>query len=255
MVGGPDRDTFCLGIWRRIWQDRHPEDNPWELYNLNEDYSQAHSVAAQNPEKLKELIALFDSEARRNNVYPLTPSGSPLPTPYDGATTFVYHAGVERIPAASAPRLTGRAHRITADVEIPESGAEGVILAQGGVLGGYTLYIKDNRVVYEVNASGNRAGSISSARLSPGKAHIVVEFVPGKVTPRPGLIAGRSPSPGVAKLSVNDQPAGETQIAAFGVYYFETLDVGSDLGSPVSPGYASPFRFTGKIETVRVDLQ
>jgi arylsulfatase A-like enzyme len=237
------------------WLDRRPENNPWELYNLNEDYSQAHDLAARYPEKLKELEQLFDSEARRNNVYPLTPFGSPLPTPYDGATSFVYHAGVERIPAASAPRLTGRAHRITADVEIPAGGAEGVILAQGGVLGGYTLFVKNSRVTYAVNASGNRAGSVVSAPLDPGKAHIVLEFTPDKVVPRPGLIAGRSPSPGVAKLSVNGKPAGETKVVAFGVYYFETLDVGADLGSPVSPDYTSPFRFTGKIESVRVDLQ
>jgi arylsulfatase len=237
------------------WLDRLPENNPWELYNLDADYSQAHDLAAQNPEKLKELVQLFDSEARRNNVYPLTPSGSPMPTPYDGATTFVYHPGVERIPAASAPRLTGRAHRITADVEIPAGGAEGVILAQGGVLGGYTLYIKNGRVIYEVNASGNRAGSISSGPLEPGKAHIVLEFMPDSVETKPGLITARRPSPGVARLSVNGKPAGETKIAVFGVYYFETLDVGSDLGSAVSPDYTSPFRFTGKIDTVKVDLQ
>ncbi len=237
------------------WDDRKPEDNPWELYNLTADYSQAHDLAQQNPEKLKELVALFDSEARRNNVYPLTPNRTPLPTPYDGATTFVYHAGVDRIQSASAPRLTGRAHRITADVEIPAGGAEGVILAQGGVLGGYTLYVKNGRVVYEVNASGNRAGSvISSAPLAAGKAHIVLEFTPDSVAARPGLIVGRMPSPGVAKLSINGKAAGETKIAVFGLNNFETLDVGSDLGSAVSPEYTSPFRFTGNIEVVQVDL-
>jgi arylsulfatase len=122
-------------------------------------------------------------------------------------------------------------------------------------LGGYTLFVKNGRAIYEVNASGNRAGSVVSEPLAPGKAHIVVEFTPDKVAARPGLIAGRSPSPGIAKLSVNGKAAGETKVAAFGVYYFETMDVGSDLGSPVSPDYTSPFRFTGKIETVRVDLQ
>jgi arylsulfatase len=129
-------------------------------------------------------------------------------------------------------------------------------LAQGGVLGGYSLFIKEGHVVYAVNAAGNRAGSVVSAEpLGAGKAHIVLEFTPEKVTPRPGLIAGRNPSPGVARLSVNGKSAGETQVSAFGVYYFETLDVGCDLGSPVSPDYASPFRFTGKIETVKVELQ
>jgi arylsulfatase len=237
------------------WLDRKPEDNPWELYNLNEDYSQAHDLAAKNPDKLKEMEQLFDSEARRNNVYPLTPYRSLPPTPYGDATSFVYYPGVDRIPAASAPRLTGRAHRITADVEIPEGTTEGVIIAQGGVLGGFTLFVKDGRVTYEVNASGNNAGSVvASEPLAAGRAHIVLEFTPDTVANRPGLIAGRAPSPGVAKLWVNGKAAGETRIAVLGVNNFETLDVGSDLGSPVSKAYSSPFRFTGKIETVRVEL-
>jgi len=159
------------------------------------------------------LEQLFDSEARRNNVYPLTPLRSIMPTPYDGATSFVYRPGVERIPAASAPGLNGRAYRITADVEIPAGGAEGVILAQGGMLGGYTLFVRNGKVTYEVNASGNRAGSLQSS-LEPGKAHIVLEFTPDKVDAKPGIVTGRTSSPGVAKLSVNGKSAGEVRIAA-----------------------------------------
>ena len=153
----------------------------------------------------------------------------------------MYRAGVERIPAASAPRLTGRAHRITADIEIPAGGAEGVILAQGGVLGGYSLFVKNGRVTYAVNASGNVASSLASEPLEPGKAHIILEFTPDQVVARRRLGSpGAVPSPGVAKLYVNGKAAGETKIAAFGVYYFETLDVGEDLGSPVSSDYTEP---------------
>jgi arylsulfatase len=141
-------------------------------------------------------------------------------------------------------------------VDIPDGGAEGVIIAQGGVLGGFTLFVKNGHVAYEVNASGNRAGSIiSSETLQPGTAHIVLEFTPDAVESKPGLVNARRSTPGNAKLFVNGKPAGEARILAFGVPYFETLDVGSDLGSPVSPDYASPFRFTGKIETVKVDLK
>ncbi|MGA3078881.1 MAG: arylsulfatase [Bryobacteraceae bacterium] len=246
------------------WEQHSPEQNPWELYNLNEDYSQAHDLAAQNPEKLKELQQLFDSEARRNNVYPLVPHRALPPAPGGGQTSFVYHAGVQRIPTSSAPRVVGHAHRITADLDVPAGGAEGVILAQGGRYGGYTLYVKDGRVTYEVNAFGNRSGIIVSSKpLEAGKAHIVVDFVPDESKPSKEPVPGgvgqgaqvRPVGPGFAHLSINGEPAGETPIAIFGGYYYETFDIGSDLGTPVSSSYASPFPFNGKIDAVRVDIR
>jgi arylsulfatase A-like enzyme len=245
------------------WEQHSPENNPWELYNLNEDYSQARDLAAQNPEKLKELQQLFDSEARRNNVYPLVPRRAPVPAPGGAQTSFVYHAGVQRIPTTSAPRIAGHAHRITADLDIPAGGAEGVILAQGGRYGGFTLYVKDGRVVYEVNAFGNRSGMIVSTKpLEAGKAHIVVDFMPDKSPNKEPVTGGvgqgvqtRPAGPGIAHLSINGEPAGEAPITVFGGYYYETFDVGSDLGTPVSASYASPFTFSGKIDTVKVDIQ
>jgi arylsulfatase A-like enzyme len=245
------------------WEQHSPESNPWELYNLNEDYSQAHDLAAQNPEKLKELQQLFDSEARRNNVYPLVPRRAPVPAPGGAQTSFVYHAGVQRIPTTSAPRIAGHAHRITADLDIPAGGAEGVILAQGGRYGGFTLYVKDGRVVYEVNAFGNRSGMIVSSKpLEAGKAHIVVDFMPDNSPNKEPVTGGvgqgiqtRPAGPGIAHLSINGEPAGEAPITVFGGYYYETFDIGSDLGTPVSSSYASPFAFSGKIDTVKVDIE
>jgi len=257
------RDGWWAGSFHHLpWQsgpvqqDRPtPENNPWELYNLDQDYSQAHNLATKYPEKLAELRQLFDSEARRNQVNPLEPRRAPQPSPADDRTTFVYHAGVQRVPAASAPRIAGRAHRITADVEIAAGGAEGVILAQGGRYGGYSLFVKDGLVTYEVNAFGNRAGSIvSSAPLEAGKAHIVLDFVPDQSQGQKDPLPGRSTGPGVARLTVNGKPAGEAAIANFGGFYGETLDIGSDLGSPVSSAYTSPFAFTGHIETVTLEL-
>jgi arylsulfatase A-like enzyme len=238
------------------YDQRSPEQNPWELYNLDQDYSQAHDLAAQNPEKLKELQQLFDSEARRNNVYPLVPYFAAQPAPNDGRTSYVYHAGEQRIPLASAPRFTGRPYRITADVEIPSGGAQGVILAQGGRYGGFTLFVKGGRVSYEVNAYGNSAGTLVSAEpLASGKQQIVLDFTPNQVMPPRNALLGRAGSPGIARLSINGKPAGETKIANFGGSSRETLDIGSDLGTAVSASYSSPFAFTGKIETVRVDVQ
>jgi len=241
------------------WEKSDPTKNPWELYDLNSDYSQAHDLAAQHPDKVKELAQLFDSEARRNNVYPLVPHFSLPPSASGDTKTFVYHAGVRRIPAAVAPALGGRPHRITADINITDSTTEGAILALGGHYGGFSLYIKNRRVSYEVNAFGNTAGKIvASDPLPSGKANIVVEFTPApkegpKLPSFPGLFIG----PGVARLFINSRPVGETPIAgassAFS-QYDETLDIGSDLGTPVSSDYTSPFSFTGAIEKVTVDL-
>jgi arylsulfatase len=209
------------------WEKRDPAQNPWELYELNSDYSQAHDLAA--------------------------------PTPGGDAKTFVYHAGVVRIPAASAPALGGSAHRITGEINIPDGTAEGVILALGGHYGGFSLYIKNRHVRYEVNAFGSTAGKIvSSQPLPAGSVKIVLDFTPDpKEGPKRPSFSGLFVGPGVARLSINSRPAGETQIAGSSTafsQYEETLDVGSDLGTPVSSEYVSPFSFTGAIERVTVDL-
>jgi arylsulfatase len=231
-----------------------PEKRSWELYNLDQDYSQAQDLAAQNPQQLVELRKLFDAEARRNNVYPLEPARTPQPSITAGRTHFVYHEGDRRIPPASVPRVAGRPYRITAEVIVPASGAQGVIVAQGGRQGGYTLYVKDGRVIYETNFFGHLTGSlVSSEPLNPGKVTVVLE-----VTPARGRQGGQSPFPQqqpmpvTARLVVNGKTAGESRFTTVGGG--DTLDIGSDLVSPVSPKYTSPFSFTGKIDSVTIDL-
>lgn len=229
-----------------------PEQRPWELYNLDQDFSQAHDLAEQNPQKLKEMKKLFDAEARRNNVYPLEPDFAPPPPVTAGRTHFVYHEGARLIPSTATPQLAGRAHKITAEVTIPDSGAEGVIMAQGGRQGGYTLYIKDGRMTYETNAYGHMSGSlVSSEALTPGKAEIVVEVTPAE-SDRGGQPGARQSFPMMAHLIVNGNTAGEMKVRM--APSSDTLDIGSDLVSPVSPKYALPFAFTGKIESVTIDL-
>src|SRR5262249_48073295 len=127
-------------------ETRSPDYNlyPWELYNLNEDYSQADNLAEKYPEKLKELQQLFDVEAQRNQVYPLLATAGSLPTPQIGKNTFTYREGVERLPGMVAPKLSGRAYTLTADVEIPKEGASGAIFAEGSRYGGVTLFVKDS---------------------------------------------------------------------------------------------------------------
>ncbi|MDR3437394.1 arylsulfatase [Telmatospirillum sp.] len=225
--------------------------HPWELYNLAEDYSQAHDLAAQNPGKLKEMVTLFDKEAKRTNIYPLVPKREAQPLPADGRTSFVYRTGVERIPSQIGPKLNGRSHTVTADVVMPVDTASGVIIADGGHSGGFTLYIKDGRVTYETNARGNSTGKVTAPEpLSVGTHHIVVDVIatsPAK--------PGNRLFPGKVSLSVDGAAPSEGEIANLVLAYNGNLDIGKNLGTPVSTAYASPFPFTGTIETVTIDLK
>ncbi|MBB4200986.1 arylsulfatase [Rhodoblastus sphagnicola] len=254
MVGnrGIYKDGWWAGArhllpWQRdAWETAEIGQHPWELYNLNEDYSQAHDLAAKNPEKLKELVELFDSEARRNNVYPLAPhkGTQPLASPERGHV--VLRDGVERVPVRLAPNVRGRSHTITAGIEIPSGGAEGVIVAEGGREGGFALYVKQGKVVYEVTAAQHQVVRIvGSEPLPTGKSEITVEVTVDKP----------EQAPGKALLSINGKPAGEGGWGNFANTFRETLDVGKDLGTPVSPAYESPFAFTGTIGTVAFDLK
>ena len=232
---------------------------PWELYNLNDDYSQAHNLAAKHPEKLKELQALFDEEAVRNQVYPLLPKYGLLPTPVRlGQTTFVYRDGVDRLTNDVAPPLSGKAYTLTADVDVPAGGAKGVIMAQGGRYGGVTLFVKDNHVVYVVNAFGNKSGEVVSMdALAAGKAHIVLQLTPEKQNQE--SIASpfkiKKAVPGTMTLMVNGKAEGEAHVINVAGGARETLDVGKDLGSAVSAEYAAPYDFTGTIEKVTIELK
>jgi arylsulfatase A-like enzyme len=242
------------------WSGAAGVDNshPWELYNLNEDYSQAHDVAAKYPEKLKELQQLFDQEAKRNQAYPLFQSGGNQPPPAHPRDVFVYRDGVERLVNAVAPHIAGRKHTIPADIEVPAQGSNGVIVAQGSRYGGFTLFVKDRHVIYEVNAFGNRAGQlVSQASLQPGKAHIVLEVQPDSTEAlKPRLLEVPAPRPGTASLTINGVAAGKASFTNLnGSSYTETLDVGSDLGSPVSADYQVPDKFVGKIEQITIQLK
>ena len=165
------------------------------------------------------------------------------------------------MPLRYAPGFFGHGYTINADVIIPPDGAEGVILADGGELGGLSLFVKNNHVYYEVNASNERSDQlVATQTLRPGLQHIelVVTPDPAAVTASPsagsGGYLGRGPVSGSVRLSINGAPAGQSQFSS--VYGAgETLDVGSDLGSPVSLEYRSPYRFTGEIEKVTVELK
>lgn len=221
--------------------------HPWELYHLSEDFSQAHDVAAQNPEKLAELTALFDSEAKRTQVYPLLPKRAVLPSPADGRELFVYRPGADHIPQRIGPKFAGRAHRILGKIAAPAK-AEGVIFAVGGDYAGFSLYVKNGELIYVARAFGQPAGRLA-APLPAGVHEVAFEYAPdgGAKTPR-------GPFPGAGRLLIDGKPVAEGRIANLAFAYNETLDLGLDSGAAVSPDDQAPFAFTGTIEQVTVEL-
>jgi len=231
------------------------DNDRWELYKVDEDFSQYNDVAAQNPKKLRELQEIFWIEAMRYNVLPLDDrfieraDPSLRPSLIEGRTEFTYYPGAVRIPESSSPNVKNKSHTIIAQVDIPKEGAEGVLVAAGGVVAGYALYIKDGKPTYEYNwFTQSRYKVTSSEKLKPGSSTIRVEFK---------YDGGGVGKGGTASLFVNDKKVGEGRVEKTVPGRFsadETFDIGRDTGSPVSADYASPNPFTGKLKQVNINL-
>src|SRR5262249_45987551 len=129
----------------------------WQLYNLDDDFSEDNDLAATNPQKLRELQDLFWIEATKYNVLPLDDrfieraDPSLRPSLIEGRTKFTYFPGVRRVPESSSPNVKNKSHTIAVDVEVPNGGADGALVAAGGTVGGYALFVKDGRPTYEYN--------------------------------------------------------------------------------------------------------
>jgi len=241
--------------WENIGSYDFDKDT-WELYHVAGDFSEANDVAAQEAQRLRDLQDLFWVEAAKYNVLPLDDrfieraDPSLRPSLSEGRTDFTYYPGATRIPESSAANVKNRSHTITAYLDVPATGGDGVLVAAGGVVAGYVLYIKDGKPIYEYNwFSQDRYKVTSADKLSPGPATIRLEFK------YDGDGVGKG---GTATLFVNNTKVGESRIAktVLGRYSAdETFDIGMDTGSPVSEDYASPNAFTGKLRKVEIHLE
>ncbi len=230
------------------------DDDVWELYDVRHDFSEYNNLAAKYPDKLKELQGGFWIEAEKYQVLPLDDrlservDPSLRPSLIAGRTTYTYYPGEVRIPENSAAQTKNRSHTIAAYLEVPPGGADGVLVAIGGVVGGYTLYVKDGRPVYEYNAGTVlRLKVTASEVLATGSNVIRMEF---------HYEGGGIGKGGTAMLFLNDKKVGEGRIEITNWGRFsadETFDIGQDTGSPVSSEYASPNRFTGTLKKVVID--
>ena len=165
----------------------------------------------------------------------------------------MYYPNTQSVPFFAGPRVLNRPHSITADVEIPEHGAEGVLLAQGTAAGGFTLYVKDRRLHYTHNWVGREFMHVESdAEVGAGRHLLRFEFEP---TGQPEPAKGHG-SPGRLQLYIDGELVGDREVPYTTPFAFNpgVLTCGADPGSPVTTNYERPFRFTGTIDTVTVDL-
>ncbi len=243
--------------WRQDFAPGHWENDKWELYNIDEDYSEANDLAAEHPEKLEEMKKIFDEEALKYNVYPLDDRGAgrlaePKPSP-GGAdpnrTVFTYYPGAYRLPETASPNTKNRSHSIVAEIDNPDGKAQGVIVASGGQSAGFSLYVKDGKAVYHYNwFERERTSVISGKPLPKGKVKIELAF---------SYDGGGLGKGGDAILLVNDEEVGRERIenTVAGRFGIDTFGIGGDSGAPVSNEYKPPFAFKGgKIERVDIKL-
>jgi arylsulfatase len=235
----------------------------WELYHVADDPTEADDLAATMPDKLKEMQDLFYAEARRHNVLPLDNSSlarwnTPRPSLTAGRKVFTYSGELAGVPGSGAPRILDKAYTITAEVEIPEGGAEGMIVTEGGRFGGYGLFLSKGefgfnrgKVVFLYNLLDLKRTAWEGPVLDPGKHTIVFGFKPDG----PGLGKG-----GTGVLSVDGKEVARNSMDHTTPITFpedETFDVGLDTRTPLALleyRYDVPFRFTGKLDKLTIEL-
>ncbi len=236
----------------------HFSEDVWELYNVDEDFSQANDLAAQNPEKLKELQALFTQEALRNHVYPLDDRRSERfdariagrPDLIGDRTSLTLYDGMTGITENAFINIKGRSSAITAEIEVPAN-ANGVIISQAGSFGGWSLYMKNGRIKHAYNYGGlDTYTAAGSNALAPGKHTVLYEFV---------YDGGKPGSGGQSRLSVDGTLVGEVRVEHTMPFIYsadEGVDVGTDNETVVTTDYkAGNNKFTGKIVKVVVEAK
>ncbi|TWT42430.1 Arylsulfatase [Thalassoglobus neptunius] len=255
------------GLWKDGWMisslhapfsnTGNYENDEWELYHVAEDRAQSKNLADQHPEKVKELVAAYFEEAKKNLVLPIddrSPSElltTPRPTNEPPSNRHVYYPGTSAIPEGVAANIRGRSYKILANVEITDADASGVLFAHGSRFGGHSLFLKDKKLHYVYNFLGIKPEQhFVSKELAPGKYTLGVEFNREKSGEHGEHL-------GTAKLYVNDQVVDsgkmKTQPAKF-TLSGDGMCIGWDSADAVTERYEAPARFQGgKIQAVAVD--
>jgi arylsulfatase len=231
----------------------------WELYHVDTDFAENYNVAGEFREKLIEMVATWYVEAGKYDVLPIDGRGQmrfadPRPQVAEARDHYTYYPGTQCVPTNSAANILNRQHSITADVEIPRGGAEGVLLAAGDIQGGYTFYVKGGKLHYGYNYVGKNYYDVASGTEVPeGRHKLRYEF---EVTGQPQIRQGKG-APGRGRLFIDDKKVGEAEIPLtmpLSLGLGGGIFCGADTGASVIPDYSPPFPFTGKIHSVTVDV-
>jgi arylsulfatase A-like enzyme len=238
---------------------RELDAKSWELYHVAEDFAETKNLAGEQRDKLIEMIALWYAEAGKYNVFPLDSRGTARfaderPQLTRERKSYVYFPHTQAVPENVAVKVLNRAHSITAEVEIPKGGAEGVLLCHGGNTGGYSLFVKDQKLHYVHNYVGAEEYHVASSTSVPeGKCELRFEFDP---TGQPDIAKGKGAA-GRAQLYINSKLVGQGDLSVTVPLVMALgggLVCGRNPGSPVSRLYGPPFAFTGKIIKVTVEV-
>ncbi len=242
------------GVWREGWKAVafHPPGTPfendrWELYNLDADFSESHDLAKDQPDRLADLISEWWSQAERHQVLPLDDRFAPRfaenAERFSGQRKrFVFHAGMGHLPTDVAPDVRSRSYRIEADVIVPAAGADGVLIAHGDATSGYSLYVQDGHLHHTLNIGG-KLETVTSDRPVPPGPH------------RLGVVVRKAASGRRFTLILDGEPVGsiDTGLGFATLISWSGLDIGRDRASPVA-AYLAPFPYVGVLKCVTVSM-
>ena len=242
------------GIWMDGWkavafhrQGTPIDDDVWELYHLDEDFNETHDRAGDEPERLAAMIDRWWQEAEAHQVLPLDDRfgerfAENAARVHGERTHYEFWAGMGHLPTDVAPDVRSRSYRIVAEVEIPDGGATGVLVAHGDATSGYSLYLEDGRLVHDLNIGGSHQVVRSDRIVEPGRHDL-------------GFRMERTGGHGVGTLEIDGTDVGsmETDDTFFTMVSFSGLDIGLDRASPVGR-YEAPNAFTGRLIRVVVDM-
>ncbi|MBW2086405.1 MAG: arylsulfatase, partial [Deltaproteobacteria bacterium] len=243
------------GIWADGWKavTYHKRGEPfsddeWELYHLDEDFSECRNLAVENPEKLREMIDLWWIEASRHGVLPLDDRRELFavtrlrPGSLHARGHYVYYPPISHVPSAASPGLGARNWVMTAEVERPDASANGVLVAHGTQNTGFSWYIKDEQMVFDSNVFTDHHVVRSEQKVPVGPSTLGVRFT-------------WNDQKGTMTLLINGNECGSMEVPSTVRTYTTGMSIGRDSLSPVTDDYEAPFPFSGTIRRVEVNMQ
>jgi arylsulfatase len=244
------------GLWADGWkvttyhEQGHPiDDDEWALYHLDADFSECHDVSEEHPEKLRELIEAWWVEAGQHGVHPLDDrtielfAAPPRPGTVHARQDYIYYPPIAHVPADACPPFGGRNWTVTAEVDVPPDGVEGVLYARGGHNVGHTFFIKDGALQFDYNALGTHHRATTPLSISAGRHELSARFE-------------RTGPGGTLSLALDGDDLTSIDIPKIVRMLGSTgLDVGRDALSPVVDDYVPPFPFTGTIDRITFSIR